>query len=526
MNKKNIMYLSYQMYMVYTALEMQKINWDPVFWSTNKNIEQLIDNKFPQSINHDHYLLAKGIIPNEIKKSIIKINIEEILRKLLSYKENIMRMIMRNDSLTDSMTEKEKENHYHILVKYWLYIINKTKPDFAIFEEEPHQASEYILYSILKILDIKTIMFINTKFYKTMYPLMNFEEGSRIIKSKYIKNIESKNLKLSDENLIYLKKIRGTFDQAMDYHLYSQINEVQSILNKKETLISDIISLLKFILKKLFDPYLIKRLYFLFTSNFDSDQKQYGRLLEKSNLTYIEYLYYKLKTILKKRYLKNYYKKITSKDLSINRPYLYCTLQYQPEKTTCPLGNSFDDQLKMVTLLSKACPDDWKIYVREHPSQFISAHARYGERYRSVNYYNTIKNLPNIELVPLEYDNFKLIDNAKATISVTSTSGWESLVRGKPSINFGYSWYRFCKGNFYAKDYDSLKEIIELIQRGYKVKQHNIESFVYTIQTNSIRTYSVNFLRGDDKISDKKIGLSHVEAINQILTSSEYLNDI
>ena len=190
------------------------------------------------------------------------------------------------------------------------------------------------------------------------------------------------------------------------------------------------------------------------------------------------------------------------------------------------MGNSFDDQIKMIRLLSEACPDNWKIYVKEHPSQFVTNFIKYGERYRSINYYKEILALPNVVIVSLDYDNFKLIDNAKATVSVTSTGGWESLVRSKPSINFGYSWYRFCKGNFYVHDLNSLKHAINKIQEGYKVNKLHVETFVHTIQNNSFRAYLGGTLKHDDNVSEEETGLSHAEAINQILSSDEYSNDV
>ena len=185
MTNKNAMYFSGQEYMIYTAKKMQGKGWNPVFWSTEPAFKKKVTSTFPNAITYDHVKLSKGMFSPELKEKIKKIKIDLILKKLSIYEGVIMSMIDRVDSLSNSITKKEKNDHYHSIVKYWVYIIDKTKPDYAIFEEEPHIACEYILYTILKTLKIKTIMFINTKFLKTMYPLMNFEDGSKIIKSRY-----------------------------------------------------------------------------------------------------------------------------------------------------------------------------------------------------------------------------------------------------------------------------------------------------------------------------------------------------
>ena len=186
----------------------------------------------------------------------------------------------------------------------------------------------------------------------------------------------------------------------------------------------------------------------------------------------------------------------------------------------------FDDQLKILDLLSKTIPQNWEIYVREHPSQFISANARYGEKYRSVRFYQEIKKTPRTRIISLECDHFNLIDNAKASISITGTSGWESILRGVPSINFGYSWYRFCEGSFYVDNSKSLLEVINTISNGYSIDDRKVKAFVHTIQMNSYNTFLGNFLRNNESVSEQEIGKKHAEAIQSILTSEEYSDDI
>ena len=82
------------------------------------------------------------------------------------------------------------------------------------------------------------------------------------------------------------------------------------------------------------------------------------------------------------------------------------------------------------------------------------------------------------------------------------------------------------KGNIYVYDLNSLKHALNKIQEGYKVNMLYVETFVHTIQNNSFRTYLGGTLKHDDNVSEEETGLSHAEAINQILSSDEYSNDV
>lgn len=125
-------------------------------------------------------------------------------------------------------------------------------------------------------------------------------------------------------------------------------------------------------------------------------------------------------------------------------PYVLFFLNYQPEKTTTPMGGVFDDQLLAVRLLAHSLPTGWRLLVKEHPRQF-GAHVD-AAPYRSVAYYKELVSLPNVQLVSPNASTAELLTKCVATATITGSIGWQGLLAGKPAINFGRSWYAACRG--------------------------------------------------------------------------------
>jgi hypothetical protein len=214
--------------------------------------------------------------------------------------------------------------------------------------------------------------------------------------------------------------------------------------------------------------------------------KQRGKKIEESNMKGLEYLWNRLEGVQKKNKLKQHYKK-QEKPADFNHPYVYVALHYQPENSTSPQGESFTDQFLVVDLLSKCVPKGWNVYVKEHSSQWhIKLH---GERARTTDFYDALAALTNVRLVPVSTPNFSLIDHAKAVATVTGTTGWEAIVRGKPVLIFGHAWYKGCDGVFYIPSEKTCKEALLKIAEGYKVEKEAVRLFVHAIEKVGMRGY-------------------------------------
>jgi len=110
--------------------------------------------------------------------------------------------------------------------------------------------------------------------------------------------------------------------------------------------------------------------------------------------------------------------------------YLYFPLHIVPEYSTQFEGTMWMDQLHLIETFAKSIPSDWVVYVKEHPSTLIY-------RARPVNFYKEIQKFSNVYLAPIDLAMDELISKAQMVGIVTSTVGWEAILRGVPVISFG-----------------------------------------------------------------------------------------
>ena len=234
----NVFYMSYQPYFLEVAKILhQEDGFSPVYWNTMSPIDKNIQEVFPECILHNHYDALKGNPPKELEELVLEPLCPKFLQNLSQCERIALRMMERNDTYVDNFTHRDRVLSYKYFVQYWMTIINKFKPKYIFFEEEPHQASEYILYKVAKLMNVETIMFIRTTIDQRMYPVNEFEVGSEIIKKAYQDVLSQKNkVVLSDEMDYYLKKIQGNYSEVLSLHLYDQIENVSNLLDKRDKL--------------------------------------------------------------------------------------------------------------------------------------------------------------------------------------------------------------------------------------------------------------------------------------------------
>jgi len=188
---------------------------------------------------------------------------------------------------------------------------------------------------------------------------------------------------------------------------------------------------------------------------------------------------------LKNHFLISHYESLATNFLP-NDKFIYFALHLQPERSTCPEGGVYVDQLLAAESLAKALPNGWKLVVKEHPSQFKrnrlnSFHAR------SKAYYDQLASHENIILVSLCVPSDELTLKAEAVATITGTVGWEAIGIGKPALIFGSPWYSGCPGAFNVSGPEScesaLKEALtmdknQIIEGRYRFLAWNKHKFL------------------------------------------------
>ena len=438
---KNTFIANYQEYF-YEAVKIlhEKKIIKPVYWLTSKNIQSKVNKNYPETFIHDYLDCVKGKLLKNIKEDLsLKIDTKFLL-KFQKHEFIVMNLLERNNAHSGSLNYLERKSFFYKMMRYWHSVLKSLNVELVIFEEEPHQASDYILYIVAKYLNIKTYITIRT------LPKLGFLVTDDIeIQDKALINFnnnkKNEELKLSIRVQNILNTINGEFDKALEIQLYDQDEFHKS---KRKNFFK--------ILKKI--PSYFKQLF-----QFRSDQKIVNCNFEDSNLSYIQYVASKLFIIIKKKRSKTYYESIVQKEINTEKKFVLFGLQYQPEKSTCPNGGYFVDQILAIKLLSQVIPHDYKIYVKEHPSQFASSYARYGDRMRDLNFYDKILNIQKVSFVSTREDTYRLIDNCKFVASVGGSICIESVIRGKPALQFGKSWYDSCDYIFQIKNEEDLIKI-------------------------------------------------------------------
>jgi hypothetical protein len=330
-------------------------------------------------------------------------------------------------------------------------------------------------------------MFERTSLPGFVYPVRSFEEGSECIREAYANTLRMGNhqeASLTPETVTHLEKLSSTYADARPFHLKYKLDHY-----KKAGDIGGHGTILYGVAKDLVKG--------LMTKKADIDKGP----------NYMRRKYHKSMGRFKRKKLFSHYQRL-AKDVNLAAPYVFVALQCEPERQTCPVGGVFGNQYLMIDMLSKLVPEGWKIYVKEHVSQFKVYQA--AERAKPIEFYDMIATMPKVELVPLTYTSFELIDQAKASATVSGTVGWESVVRGKPTLLFGHSWYRDCKGVFVTHTVEACKEAIGKIKSDFEINMNEVKCFAQAVESCSVRGYM------DINIYDKMKLISSEENVENL----------
>jgi hypothetical protein len=501
---------------LYTKKLVEEHGWEASYIFSVSNVYEDLKKSFPSAILHDFHDANKAIPPLEFKDMELDPIDPEWLNEFAAHESICMTMMERNDPW-GTFRYKDRLLHYHNLIRYWSTVVRLLKPDYFVIEEEPHQVISYVLGLVGKKLGMKMITFIRVPFWR-IYPVFDFREGSKKILECYndkLKNYKGEEIILEEDADSYLNKMR------LDFNIYEHNYNIKDGLNEmsgKNSLVKKILNRL-FTFIKLFNltkyPKRINFLLSLAKPAYHQDQKSRFGDFKYSKRSNLEYYFMLASTNRFKTKMKTYYDSLTNKEPDLNKPYIIYALHYQPEKTTSPQGDHFVNQLLAIDLIAKSLPEGWKLYVKEHPSQFIMSYI--GDTIRSKKYYDDIVAIKNVELVPLIYDNYELIDKSKAVATITGTMSFEAVVRGIPSIVFGHVWYKECEGMMFVDSLKKMQEAIQKIKSGYKPDFYKIKLFAKSIEENSYR----GFVGGKaeeihSKISQAENGIAHLNAILEI----------
>ena len=173
-----------------------------------------------------------------------------------------------------------------------------------------------------------------------------------------------------------------------------------------------------------------------------------------------------------------YYNSITDK-INFEANFIYFPLHYQPEATTYPFGNQFIDQINAIRLLAKCLPENYFIYVKEHPDTFNISHLSWtiGDFSRDINFYNQIKEIDKVKLLPFDSDLEFIIKKSKAVATLTGAVGLEFILNRKFTLLFGSSWYDNCEGALKCDTFENCFSAVKKIVDNHSIDEDKVKLF-------------------------------------------------
>jgi len=453
--------------------------------------KEYIDTQSKKIIEHDIIDLYRGIKPAEFKLKEYKVD-SLVLNEFLECEQICMEIADRMDQ-GYSFSRIERERLYIEALEFWLQMIEELSPEFIVITETPHSVYEFVLYSIANKHKIPVLMFSPIATIGRVLPFSDYKNsGSKVLNTyrNYIKNNETPHLK--EDLQKYVDSYNQSYDEVIPKYLKDRLN------NQSSSPIN---------LKNLINPRHWVNLLRALNGQTQTAPLNYLKMpnepIESTNgINLKQWKKYKSNAAQYKTRLLKKYNSLCS-PLNTSAKYIYIPLQYQPERTSTPEGGRYSNQLLMVKQISNHLPKGWKIIIKENPSQLLPD-TLHGERGRHAYFYDDLIDIPHVQLIPIKTSQFKIIDNSEAIATITGTTGFEALFRGKHTLNFGHSWYQGCEGIIKITNSEDCEKAINLIQKNTSIDFEKVKLFLAAFDKHSFKGY-LNLKR----YSDRNKGISN-----------------
>lgn len=550
-------------------------DWLPVYWTGAAGMREPVRSRFPDVVFHDNTEAARGRLPTDGAPWRTP-PLDDALLDALSRTESIaLRMMDRLDP-DGSFSYHERLNLYYRHLGWAATVLERLRPDVVVCSSPPHLVYDYVLYRLCLLRGVRTMVFSETAVDGLILAAPTFEEGHAALRNRYRRLLDDDEpLRSSNSAQEYLARVEGDYARAVpayiqDLYDYQPEGRKPSAAEAQTTEKVGAIARERFgwnplsladrcrravtrvfarrrdeeekakihatfaQLQKMLDetsrlnPRALRHaldctlhLYRAIETEYpvhlecglpppETYLKQFAVPPEDSELSYVEYWLFRSLGLRKKRELaRDYDRAARAADFSL--PYVYVPLHYQPEASTSPLGGAYVDQWLMIELLSKTVPDGWRLYVKEHRFQFDKKGS--GDQTRSTDFYRRIAALPNVRLVSATTPPFELIDQARAVATVTGTSGWEALLRGRPALVFGRAWYASCEGAFAVDSAERCAEALRRIEAGYRPEPDKVRLFLQALEEVGFRGYTIPDLATDAGVRPTENVRGFVEAL-------------
>jgi hypothetical protein len=452
---------------------------EPVLWATLPQMQPKIARDFGNVDFIDGGQVKRCIWPAKFK-DLAHAPFDETCHSVwVKHAQILHEMLQRDDHSNDYNTLDKVETLYEELV-FWNALLRQVKPDLVYLWVFPHTATAMLVYLLAQEHGIRTLMYNYTNI--SPFGLMghNWRRGGNLwLAGLRMANWEKQaglDVVVSDLRPSTRERYERVKTQRYDLTMPWQLVD----MNKTKGNLSA------------FSRLFLKRHFNMFCRCLRSDlrRKRRRRKITGDSRVHGIYAYKEKDVMFRDSYQSGFYsvkhwfqtfrneiatlkshrdyrsRAKTLPDATATK-YVFCCLSLQPEGSSQPMGELLSHQFLMVNMLVNCTPSDWEVWVKEHPCQFMVGGG--APNHRNERYYQMLVEMPRVRLVPLDLDQFYLVDNSCAVATLTGSVGWEALVRGKPALTFGHIWYGECQGAYNIRNFHECRLAMEKIINGVAV---------------------------------------------------------
>ncbi|OGJ15066.1 hypothetical protein A2585_00625 [Candidatus Nomurabacteria bacterium RIFOXYD1_FULL_39_12] len=408
----------------------------------------------------------------------------DIISRMYACEVVVLKMMDRHTiSIEPALTYDDRKRLYLKHLRYWNHVLEKNKFDLFLSSNIPHEVYDYVIYCLCKIKGIPTLMLYQTCISDTITVMNDWLTHNISIKNEYTRLM--KKYSVSNNSQIHLEP----------RFLYDLRKNTASKPN------------LRFEMKRSNDtPSFLKSVLPLFLK---IKGKRIITLLKSPSLIYqgfINQITYRSMINKHKVVSQFYYRHMVKPNL--NKKYIYFPLHLQPEASTSPMAGDFVNQVLIAQLIAYVLPKQMYLYIKENPYQDFTK--------RDVEFYRELLAIPQVKLISIKYDTYKLIDNSVAVATATGTVGLEALYRGIPVLLFGSNFYQYANGVYKVTNKNECSEAINnIVKRSSKPSIKNMRIFLKALERTTIEGYIDLDYKKDTNITDK---VNNMNITRQLIT--------
>jgi len=212
------------------------------------------------------------------------------------------------------------------------------------------------------------------------------------------------------------------------------------------------------------------------------------------------------------------YKRLSTLTPDLDRPFLVFFLHFQPERSTLPEAEYFDNQFELINIVARAIPSGYTLLVKEHPRQDMEITDFRQLGARNPLDYEQLATLHNVVLVDKGFSSTALIKQAALVISCNGSSIWEGLMYSVPGLSFARTWHADCAASPCYSPGMVLKEIIsQLLTLDGSAVDERVEAFLGTFAQFAIPAVNLGIFSSKDKATRDQQVASYTQALNAVI---------